>query len=764
MAIEMKRLEEVARVFDDWCAPVRGAQRLLRKGPYRLYVEAGSIPFDDYSFDGRFLLLGSVCNVEAPSGCLQVTEACGKFSVTDLYHVIACDDEEDTSYLGYLLSRVRAASHADMSGQTVRLSEQSVRHIPVPWPEQRVRRAVVRYLKECEAFCGDRASRDRRLFDSAVESYREAAERVALTVELGDMCTIHEGSSLSSEKRSAKGALPVVSSQGVMAHTDEGGIREPCIVIGQAGQYLVGRTMREGAHPLADTVALTVSAQAPLTVDALAIALASLGIRPRLRVVDRKVDALAFPLERVASLSIPLVGEAEREERSAEAGTILRTVAEGERLVREARYAADALIDGLLKGREEALGRCFEPDARGCLTGLVQDVRSDMAHASGGATSSFEAAWELLPLLFLRLVDGGSAWSRVMAAEDARSQVDDELERLAALEEGLSFLRDLTLGTSLLDVSSQRRMIERMNAVNVENESGALLRWLARSNEQEPDAPCPSSVSELVARFTLAFNPAPVRAYDPSSGTGEVLATLKRLVPAVRCTAQTARFSDALASRMAARCEGESLEEMEMAVGSALVADAYEGGLADAVVSVLPPNQGTWTEHAPDPCDARWAFGVPPCNKANLAWVQQAFAHRARSGIAVVAASNAVLHESRGCEPAVRAAMIESGCVRAVVSLPGGLFLDGRAPMSIVVLGDERSAPCEMLFVNALECGETDFSTSGRSLAAHMVDRIVSTVERWAAAGSCAPLPGFARSVRVEEVAAFGDMTPWSFV
>ena len=72
MSIKMKRLEEVACVFDDRCAPVRGAQRLLRKGPYRLYVETGFIPFDDYAFDGRFLLLGSVCNVEAPSGCLHV--------------------------------------------------------------------------------------------------------------------------------------------------------------------------------------------------------------------------------------------------------------------------------------------------------------------------------------------------------------------------------------------------------------------------------------------------------------------------------------------------------------------------------------------------------------------------------------------------------------------------------------------------------------------------------------------------------------------
>ena len=91
-----------------------GGAAVVAEGPYRLYVETGFIPFDDYAFDGRFLLLGSVCNVEAPSGCLQVTEARGKFSATDLYHVVACDDDADTVYLRHVLSRIPAAKHADM--------------------------------------------------------------------------------------------------------------------------------------------------------------------------------------------------------------------------------------------------------------------------------------------------------------------------------------------------------------------------------------------------------------------------------------------------------------------------------------------------------------------------------------------------------------------------------------------------------------------------------------------------------------------------
>lgn len=764
MAIEMKRLEEVARIFDDRCAPVRGAQRLLRKGPYRLYVETGFVPFDEYAFEGRYLLLGSVCNVEAPDGCLLVTEARGKFSATDLYHVIACDDDADTSYLRQMLSRIPAAAHADMSGQTVRLTENSLRHIPVPWPETGVRRAVARYLEECDARCRDRRERDRSLFEKGVESYREAAERSARTIELGSACVVREGLLLPVDKRSAQGSLPAVSSQGVMAHTDEEGVRQPCIVVGQAGQYLVGRLMPEGAYPLADTVALTMDASAPLTVEALVFALASVGIRPRLRVSDRAVDALALPLERLSMLEIPLIGEDERDARYAEMLAILSEVEEGERAVREARAAAEALVGGLLAGRDEVLERFVGPSARERLEALVQDVRSDLAHAAGAAVSPFDAAWELLPLLFVRLVDGGAAWARVAAAEDALAQVDEELERFAARDEGLSFLGDLALRTSSLDASAQRRMVDRVGDLRLDEESGVLLRWLALGNESEPDAPCPVSVSDLVARIALAFNPSAAQAYDPHVGAGDALAALRRLAPAVRCVGQVVRFSDALAAKLAARCEGWSFDDGALAVGSALAEDAHAGDLADAVVSVLPPNQGEWTDHAPDPGDARWVFGVPPRNKANLAWVQQAFAHRAPGGIAVLAASNAVLHESRGCEPAVRAALIGSGCVRAVVSLPGGLFDDGRAPLSIIVLGDERATTFETLFVNALECGVPSGSAAVRELPIDARDRIVSTIERWIATGSCAPVSGFARSVPVDEVAALGDLTPWSYV
>ena len=805
MAIEMKHLEEVARIYDDRCAPVKGAQRILRKGPYRLYVETGSIAFDDYSFDGLYLLLGSVCNVESATGCLQVTEARGKFSVTDLYHVVACDNEDDTVYLRHVLSRIPAALHADASGQTVRLSERSLRYLSVPWPEKRVRRAVVRRLRELELLCRDSDASARRLFDEGVERYREAAETSLLRAAVGDVCSVHEGMALPADKRIAKGGVPVVSSQGIVAYTDEEGVREPCVVVGQAGQYLLGHRMPSGAYPLVDALALTVDDQASLSFESLVFALGAFGVRPRLRVVDGSVNALALPLEKLSDMEIPLVAQAEREERFAELHVILGEVDELEHAAEAANAEAKNLVEDLLAGGDEAIEQVepwavdvgeesvalfdepmdapceavemeMDGDLQARLKSLVQDVRSDLARAMRTPASSFDAAWEVLPLLFLRVFDGGSAWSRVVAAADACIEVDEELDRIASQDPKLSFLGGIALRTSALDAAAQCRMVEQVGTLSMKGASGMLLRWFVLEHETELidvrgdvverriDAPCPAAVSGLLSRIALAFCPEPARAYDPCVRAGSVLASFKRLVPNACVAGQTERFSDALAAMMAARCEGQPFDEGTLAVGLSLTEDVHAGSSAEVVLSVLPPNQGEWTLRAPDPQDVRWAFGVPPRNKANLAWVQQAFSHRAPGGIAVLAVSNAMLHESRGCEPTVRAAMIESGCVRAVVSLPGGLFDDGRAPMSIVALGDSRSGACNTLFVNALECGAPSVSAEGRVLPTDACDRIVSAVKEWVAIGTCEPVVGFARSVPKEEVAALGDLTPWSFV
>lgn len=832
MACEVKRLEDVAEVLDGRCGPVRGAQRILRSGPYRLYVETGCIPFDDFAFEGPHLLLGSVCNVESPQGTLQVTKATGRFSVTDLYHVVACGNEDDTEYLRLVLSRIPARDYADMSGQTVRLSPASLRSIHVPWPDEQARRAFVRFMGEREDRHRSCLEQARALFEQGAARCREACSWEPRRI--ADVCDVREGRSLEADERRGEGRLPVVCSQGVVGRTDEAGVDGPCLVLGQAGQYILGYRMTDGAFPLSDSLALTMKDGESAPLEAVALGLAAQGVRPRLRVVDRTVEALALPLAQVPDMKIGLPPAAEADTFRLEAQELLERVDGLEREAADARRAAEdaarMLIaggDGFLEplaehlsepaGREglergEAIGphsyestagdsvesasedagfgesledsscqadpRPPETAVRERLRDLVSDILSSLRRAGETATS-FDAAWELLPLLFLRSVDEGARWKGILAAPEPAQACDRALEQLADGEPALRFLAQLTSASSNLDAAARLHVLQGLDALPDGPLGGGLVRWIAleyavepastggRPSERRTDAPCPAAVASLIVDVARAFIPKARSAFDPCAREGSVLARLKAECPDIVCAGQVERFSDALAAALAARCEGWAFGPDALRVGDALQEDAFAGAHADIVASILPPNQGEWTDARPDAHDVRWAFGVPPRNKANLAWLQHAHAHRAPGGYAVLAAADALLHEKRGCEPAVRAALIASGCVRAVIALPGGLFDDDRPPLSLVVLGDPRDGECETLFVDALECGAPRVSSMWpprRMLDAKAAKRIADVVEAWARTGACDPVPGFAGTACKSDIEKLGDLTPWSFV
>ena len=90
----------------------------------------------------------------------------------------------------------------------------------------------------------------------------------------------------------------------------------------------------------------------------------------------------------------------------------------------------------------------------------------------------------------------------------------------------------------------------------------------------------------------------------------------------------------------------------------------------DAVVCVVPRTAGLWpaAELAADP---RWRFGTPDPHDGELAWVQHAVAMLREPGEAVVAVSP--LTGVRPSGRAVRAALVRSGVLRAVIALPAGM-------------------------------------------------------------------------------------------
>jgi N-6 DNA Methylase len=90
-------------------------------------------------------------------------------------------------------------------------------------------------------------------------------------------------------------------------------------------------------------------------------------------------------------------------------------------------------------------------------------------------------------------------------------------------------------------------------------------------------------------------------------------------------------------------------------------------GEAAAVVCEPPSDRPDWPV-AELTTDRRWEFGIPAPRDAELAWVQHCYAHLRPNGVAVVAVPQRTCVQPSGEH--IRAALVRSGVLRAVIALP----------------------------------------------------------------------------------------------
>jgi type I restriction-modification system DNA methylase subunit len=159
---------------------------------------------------------------------------------------------------------------------------------------------------------------------------------------------------------------------------------------------------------------------------------------------------------------------------------------------------------------------------------------------------------------------------------------------------------------------------------------------------------------------------------DPACGRGVLLmAVADRFGHRVKLAGQeineglarTARFNLGGDTNRAAYeiYVGDSLRDSQLA--------AYLGK-ADAVVCEPPFDSPQWPS-AELTTDPRWEFGIPAPRDGELAWVQHCYAHLRPRGVAVVAVSQRTCVQPSG--ERIRAAMVRSGVLQSVISLPNGM-------------------------------------------------------------------------------------------
>ncbi|MFC7306853.1 N-6 DNA methylase [Streptomyces monticola] len=259
----------------------------------------------------------------------------------------------------------------------------------------------------------------------------------------------------------------------------------------------------------------------------------------------------------------------------------------------------------------------------------------------------------------------------------------------------------------------------------------------------------PEGLGYLMARFLPESTESVL---DPTCGAGTLLAS------ATERGARQLYGQDLLpvqAQRSAVRLLlTDSDAEVTVRAGDSLLDDAFPDLTVDAVLCSPPHAVRDWG-HEELLYDPRWTYGVPPRNASELAWVQHALAHLEPAGYAVLLLTPTIASRSSGRQ--IRAELVRSGALRAVVGLPAGVAEPLHIPLHLWILQRPEpggAQPPSVLFIDtaAGEEGETWKAKRGSARLSVAWDALAKTALRsWSsfteAPAAFADEPGVARAV-----------------
>jgi SAM-dependent methyltransferase len=192
---------------------------------------------------------------------------------------------------------------------------------------------------------------------------------------------------------------------------------------------------------------------------------------------------------------------------------------------------------------------------------------------------------------------------------------------------------------------------------------------------------------------------------DPACATGTaLLAVADRFGDRVRLAGQEISQEYARTARLRLS-ENANGATYEVHAGDSLLDNqlAQYLGKAAAVVCEPPFDLPQWPE-AELSTDPRWEFGIPAPRDSELAWVQHCYAHLRPRGVVVVAVSQRTCVQASGEQ--IRAGLVRSGVLRAVIALPAGMTTEGGTDICLWVLrrpvGQPDHGPVRMIDLSRL--------------------------------------------------------------
>lgn len=206
-----------------------------------------------------------------------------------------------------------------------------------------------------------------------------------------------------------------------------------------------------------------------------------------------------------------------------------------------------------------------------------------------------------------------------------------------------------------------------------------------------------SRISELLSNLASS---AKGLVYDPACGIGEALVqTSAKNAGKARMVGHDLNAQALRVARMRSSLHGV---DAEFALGDVLAEDPDPDLRADAIIAE-PPFGMDWAR-SQNIADPRWAFGIPPTNSSELAWIQHAIAHLKPGGSAYIVTSVGPLTAS-GRSAAIRAELLRSGWIEAIILLPPKMLPHTGIPVALWVLrvaeGPNETLP--VLLIDATE-------------------------------------------------------------
>ena len=243
----------------------------------------------------------------------------------------------------------------------------------------------------------------------------------------------------------------------------------------------------------------------------------------------------------------------------------------------------------------------------------------------------------------------------------------------------------------------------------------------------------PKSIVNLIVEM---IEPYKGRIYDPAMGSGGFFISSEKFIEE-----HSGKLGDISVYGQESNPTTWRLAAMNMAIrgidfnfgkepGDTFTKDQHPDLRADFVLANPPFNQDEWWDGSLEG-DARWKdYPTPPKGNGNYAWMLHMLHHTSPNGVVGLVLANGSLSSTSSGEGDIRAAIVKTDLVEAIVALPSQLFANTQIPACIWILNKNKSNKGKTLFIDTRNVGHM-LDRKQKAFSDDDLETIAKTFHNW---------------------------------